>query len=42
MISILWTFLIIIGILYSLITGNIEVNNNNILTNAGKALELIL
>lgn len=42
MISILWTFLIIIGILYSLITGNIEVINNSILTNAGKALELIL
>ncbi|MDD5865422.1 MAG: nucleoside recognition domain-containing protein [bacterium] len=42
MISILWTFLIIIGIVYSLITGNIEVINNSILTNAGKALELIL
>ena len=42
MISILWTFLIIIGILYSLITGNIEAINNSILTNAGKALELIL
>lgn len=42
MISILWTFLIIIGILYSLITGNIEVINNSILTNAGKALDLIL
>ena len=42
MISLLWTFLIIIGILYSLITGNIEVINNSILTNAGKALELIL
>ena len=42
MISLLWTFLIIIGILYCLITGNIEIINNSILTNANKALELIM
>ena len=38
MISILWTFLIVIGILYSFLTGNINVINESILTNADKAL----
>ena len=42
MISILWTFLIVIGILYSFLTGNINVINESILTNADKALKLIL
>lgn len=42
MISILWTFLLVIGILYGLITGNIDTINNSILLSANKALELIL
>lgn len=42
MISILWTFLIIIGIVYSLLTGNIETINNSILVNADKAYKLII
>lgn len=42
MISILWTFLLIIGLLFSLLTNNIEVINNSILTNSNKALELML
>ena len=42
MISIVWTFLIVIGIVYSFLTGNIDTINQSILTSAGKALELIL
>lgn len=42
MISILWTFLIVIAIIYSFLTGNVEVINNTILTSANSALELIL
>ena len=42
MISILWTFLIIIGIGYSLITGHIDIINNSTLTNADKAYKLII
>ena len=42
MASLLWTFLIITGIVYCLITGNIEIINNSILTNANKAVELIM
>ena len=42
MISLLWTFLIVIGILYCMLTGNVEIINNSILTNANKAIELIM
>ena len=42
MISILWTFLIVIGILYSFLTGNVSIINESVLTNADKALKLIL
>lgn len=42
MISILWTFLIVIAIIYSFLTGHVEVINNTILTSANSALELIL
>ncbi len=42
MISILWTFLIVIAIIYSFLTGHAEVINNTVLTSANSALELIL
>lgn len=42
MVSYIWAFLIGIGIIYSIFSGNIEVINNSILTNANKALDLIL
>ena len=42
MVGYIWAFLIIIGIMYSFISGNINILNNSILTNANKALELIL
>lgn len=42
MVGYIWAFLIGIGVTYSFITGNIEVINESILTNANKALELIL
>lgn len=42
MVSILWTFLLVIGIIYSLLTGRIEVINNTVLTSANDALDLIL
>lgn len=42
MVSYIWAFLIGIGIIYSFFSGNIEVINNSILTNANKALDLIL
>lgn len=42
MVSYIWLFLIAIGIIYSLLSGNIEVINNSILTNANEALDLIL
>lgn len=42
MVGYIWAFLIIIGIVYSFFTGNISVINESILTNANKALELIL
>ena len=41
MVSILWTFLIIMGICYSLISGNIETINSTILTSSNKAFKLI-
>lgn len=42
MVSILWTFLIIIAIVYSLIFGNVSIINDSILKNASSALELFL
>lgn len=42
MVNYIWGFLIILGIIYSLCTGNIDVINNSILTNVNEALDLIL
>ncbi len=42
MVGYIWAFLIGIGIIYSLVTGNINVINESILTNASEALDLIL
>lgn len=42
MVGYIWSFLIIIGIVYSFLSGNINVINESILANANKALELIL
>jgi spore maturation protein A len=42
MVSYIWLFLISSGIIYSLLSGNIEVINNSILTNANDAINLIL
>ncbi len=42
MVGYIWAFLIIIGIAYSFLTGNINIINDSILTSANKALELIL
>lgn len=42
MVGYIWAFLIGIGIIYSLCTGNINIINESILTNANEALDLIL
>ncbi len=42
MVGYIWAFLIGVGIIYSLITGNINIINESILTNANEALDLIL
>jgi len=42
MVGYIWAFLIGIGVVYSLLSGNISVINDSILTNANEALELIL
>ncbi len=42
MVSIIWMSLILIGIIYYLATGNLDALNDEILTNANKALELML
>lgn len=42
MVSYIWFFLIIIGITYSFITGNIDIINTSILTNGKEALDLML
>lgn len=42
MVSVIWIVLILSGILYYFITGNLDALNNEILTNANKALELML
>lgn len=42
MVGYIWAFLIGIGVIYSLCSGNIGVINDSILSNANEALELIL
>ena len=42
MVSYIWFFLIVVGIVYSFLTGNISVINESILTNGADALELML
>ena len=42
MVGYIWAFLIGIGVIYAIISGNINVINESILTNANEALELIL
>lgn len=42
MVGYIWAFLIGIGVIYSLLSGNIGVINDSILSNANEALELIL
>ena len=42
MISILWSFLIIIGITYAFLSGNFNTINQSVLVNANKAFELII
>lgn len=42
MVSYIWFFLIIIGVIYSFLTGNISIINESILTNGNEALELML
>lgn len=42
MVGYIWAFLILIGIIYSFFTGNINIINESILSNANKALDLIL
>ena len=42
MVSYIWFFLIIVGIVYSFLTGNVANINESILTNGTEALELML
>lgn len=42
MITILWTFLIATGIIYSLLMGNINIINNTILTSAKDGFDLLI
>lgn len=42
MVNIIWIFLILVGIFFSLITGNIDTINNSILTNGKEGLDLII
>ncbi len=42
MVSIIWTFLIVIAIIYSFISGKVDIINNTILTSGNDALKLIL
>lgn len=42
MVSYIWLFLILIGIGFSFLTGNLDTINDSILTNGNKALELML
>ena len=42
MVNYIWALLIGMGIIYSFLSGNVDVINNSILTNANEALDLIL
>ena len=42
MVNIIWAGLIIIAIIYSFLTGNIETINNGILTHATSGMNLII
>lgn len=42
MVNYIWAVLICLGIFYAFLSGNIEIINNSILTNANEALDLIL
>ena len=42
MVSYIWFFLIIIGILFSLFSGRLDIINDSILTNGKEALDLML
>lgn len=42
MVSYIWFFLISIGIVFSLLTGKLDIINNSILTNSQEALDLML
>ena len=42
MVNIIWAFFIIIGIVYSLFNGNIEVINNEILSSTTTSLDLVI
>ena len=42
MVSIIWTFLIVIAIIYSFISGKVDIINNTILTSGNSALKLML
>lgn len=42
MVSVIWFFLITIGIIFSFLTGNAETINNSILNNGKEALDLVL
>ena len=42
MINIIWGLFIIIGIIYSLITGNIDIINNEIIDSGNKAIDLVM
>lgn len=42
MVSYIWFFLIVIGVVYSFFTGNISAINDSILTNGNEALELMI
>ena len=42
MVSYIWFFLIVIGIVFSLLTGRLDIINDSILTNGSKALDLMM
>ena len=42
MVNIIWGVMIVIGIIYGLISGNIEAINNEIIVSGKKGLDMIL
>ena len=42
MVSYIWFFLIVVGIIFAIITGRLDIINDSILTNSSKALDLML